>query len=74
MLAYDTDPELHKKSAIYAICFGNIYICIQILSLVKMNKSKPCNCPSDSNLHFGIWLPQRKEQASKATFRFSELV
>lgn len=38
MLAYDTYPELYKQSAIYAICFGNIYICIQIF-LVKINQN-----------------------------------
>lgn len=38
MLAYDTYPELYKQSAIYAIRFGNIYICIQIF-LVKINQN-----------------------------------
>lgn len=60
MLAYDTYPELHKKSAIYAICFGNICICMQIFSLVKMNKSKPCNCLSDDSLHFGMRMATSK--------------
>lgn len=60
MLAYDTYSELHKKTAIYAICFGNIYVCIQIFSLVKTNKSKACNCLSDNDLHFGMHMATSK--------------
>lgn len=71
MLAYDTYPELYKQSAIYAICFGNIYICIQIF-LVKINQNLVIAYQSITCL-FGI-LPQRQQQPSKAAIRFSELV
>lgn len=58
-----THTQLHKKTAIYAICFGNIYICIQIFSMVKINKSKACNCLSDNDLHFGMHMAYSKARA-----------